>query len=151
MEHWICSFAKRGKVISIDQLPNHKSIVGFVYKITNTETGKFYIGKKDLYHSRKTKISKREKVSTGTRKVFKRVVKESDWLSYYGSSKDLKDDIEKLGKEKFKREILELCCSKKYLSYCELKHQILNDVLVKDSYNGNIMGKFYSRDMQNCK
>jgi hypothetical protein len=151
MEYWICPFAKGGKLKSIDELPQHESLVGFVYKITNTLTGKFYIGKKDFFHSRKSKISKREKLNTGTRKTFKRTIKESDWLSYYGSSKDLKDDVLKFGSQNFKREILEVCCTKKYLSYCEVKHQFLNDVLSSSSYNGNILGKFYPRDLENCK
>lgn len=151
MEHWNCKLIKKGKVSSIEEIPDYQNLVGFVYKITNTLTGKFYIGKKDFYHLRKTKISKREKTTTGTRKTFKRTIKESDWLSYYGSSKDLKDDVLKFGSQNFKREILEFCCTKKYLSYCEVKHQFLNDVLSNNSYNGNILGKFFPRDLDNCK
>lgn len=137
-------------ITRIDQLPNHETLVGFVYKITNLKTGKFYIGKKSLYHSRKKKISATEKRLTGTRKTFRTEVKESDWLHYHGSSKELSADISKLGNKHFKREILELCCSKKYLTYCELSWQVKLDVLKKDSYNGNILGRYYNRDMENC-
>ncbi len=140
------------KVIkSVDDLPNHEEVIGFVYCITNLKTGKFYIGKKSLYHERKTKISKKEKTETGTRKTFKRTVKESDWMTYHGSSADLKADVARLGPENFKREILELCCTKKYLNYCELSHQVKRDVLTSNSYNGNILGRYYGRDMDNCK
>jgi len=140
------------KVISkVEDLPNHEEIIGFVYRITNLKTGKFYIGKKSLYHERKTRISKKEKAETGSRKTFKRVVKESDWMTYHGSSTDLKDDVKRLGPENFKREILELCCTKKYLNYCELAHQVKHDVLMSNSYNGNILGRYYGRDMENCK
>ena len=138
------------RVSSIKDLPNHEALVGFVYKITNLKTGKFYIGQKSLYHSRKKKVTKTEKLLLGTRKKFNTVVKESDWLLYHGSSKDLKDDISKLGNKHFKREIIELCCTKKYLSYCELSWQIKYDVLRENSYNGNILGRYFHRDMQNC-
>lgn len=150
MNNWI--FAPTGKaVLQIEDLPNHDEIIGFVYKITNLKTGKFYIGKKSLHHSRKTRISKKEKATTGSRKIFKKVVKESDWLSYYGSSLDLKHDVESLGPDNFKREILELCCTKKYLAFCELSYQIKHDVLKANCYNGNILGRYYARDMENCK
>lgn len=138
------------EVISIEDLPNFEQAVGFVYKITNTVTGRFYIGKKSLYSERKTKISNREKTQTKTRKTFKRVVKESNWKKYYGSCEELLFEIEVAGPGYFKREILEVCCSKKYLGYCEVAHQMKNDVLTANSYNGNIMGKYFPSDMENC-
>jgi hypothetical protein len=138
------------EVTSIEDLPNYEEAVGFVYKITNTVTGRFYIGKKSLYSERKTKISDREKAQTKTRKTFKRVVKESNWKKYYGSCEELNFEIEIAGPQYFKREILEVCCSKKYLGYCEIAHQIKNDVLTSNSYNGNIMGKYFPSDMDNC-
>lgn len=136
---------------SVEDFPNHEELIGFIYKVTNLKTGKFYIGQKSLYHSRKTRISKKEKATTGSRKIFKKVVKESDWMTYHGSSKELQEDVTRLGPENFKREILELCCTKKYLSFCELSHQIKHDVLKANSYNGNILGRYYARDMENCK
>lgn len=150
MTNWYFPSLKK-KILKVEDFPNHEEIVGFIYKITNLKTGKFYIGQKSLYHKRKTRISKREKSETGTRKVFKQVVKESDWMSYYGSSVDLKADVARLGPENFKREILEICCTKKYLNYCELSHQVKNDVLKGNTYNGNILGRYFARDMENCK
>jgi hypothetical protein len=141
-------FFKRKEIKSIEDFP--KDAIGFIYKITNLETGKMYIGKKVLFFSRKTKISKREKSETGTRKKIKKVIKESNWKDYYGSSQELSDDIMKLGTGSFKREILEVCCNLKYLSYAELKHQIKCEVLENNSYNGNILGKFFKKDTQNC-
>ncbi|MCX2474080.1 hypothetical protein OQZ33_07040 [Pedobacter sp. MC2016-05] len=121
--------------------------VGFIYKITNMLTGKIYIGKKILFNSIKTKISKKEKLETKTRKTFKVVKKESDWLSYYGSSKELTADIELLGVVNFRREIVQLCYSKKEMSYIELEWQIKHDVLRNDTYNANILCKFFRRDL----
>ena len=150
MTNWYLTSPKK-KINTIEDFPNHEEIIGFIYKITNLKTGKFYIGKKSLCTRRKTRISKKEKLQTGTRKVFKQVVKESDWKTYYGSSLDLKADVAKLGPENFKREILELCCTKKYLNYCEFLHQVKYDVLKADTYNGNILGRYYRKDTENCK
>lgn len=135
---------------SIDKMPN--GTFGFIYKITNTKDGRFYIGKKQIISSRKTKISKREKAVTQTRKKFKRVEKESNWLVYNGSCKELNDDIKKIGIQNFKREILMFCCSKKYLTFCELEYQIKHDVLRNDnSYNANILARYFRKDMEPCK
>ena len=49
---------------------------GFVYEITNIQTGKKYIGKK-FFYSQKTKIVKGKK---------KRHKIESDWKTYHGSN-----------------------------------------------------------------
>ena len=142
---------KGEQITQIEDLPNYNYLEGFVYMITCKIDGKIYIGKKTLFFSKKTKISAREKKETKTRKKSKIVIKESDWLSYWGSSVELHEDIKKYGEQNFEREILELCCSKKYLTYCEVKYQIQFDVLNRNTYNSNIFGKFFIRDMQNCK
>ncbi len=64
---------------------------------------------------------------------------DSDWQEYYGSSDALNEDIEKLGREKFKREILFYCKSKAELSYVEAREQFARKVLETDDYyNGHI-------------
>lgn len=147
MNEW---YYANNKISCIEDLPNHENLYGFVYLIQDTETLRSYIGKKILRNTRKKKISQKVKKATGTRKTYERQVKESDWKDYYGSSKELLADIQKYGKQRFKRTILELCCTKKYLSYAEVAWQIKLDVLRSDSYNGNILGRYYTRDMQNC-
>lgn len=104
--------------------------LGFVYKITRKSDGKFYIGQK--------KILKTEKRPPLKGKVRKRkIVKQSDWKTYCGSSNQLKEDIEKYGEDAFSFEILEFCESKWLMSYEELRLQMLNNVMLrKDSYNG---------------
>lgn len=139
---------KNKKITAIDMLPKYHELEGFVYKITNLSTGQIYIGKKSLFHTKKKRISAREKAETKTRKTFEYIKKESDWLKYYGSSKDLTADIKKYGIDNFRREILELCKTKKYLSYAEFAWQVKLDVLRTNSYNGNILGKWYNRDME---
>lgn len=135
------------EINSSDQFP--EGTFGFIYQITcihPTDPSAFrtYIGKKQLSSNRKAKLTKREKSLTeNKRKRFKRVIKETDWLTYWGSSDELKLDIERLGKENFKREILCFVKSKMDLSFWEVHFQIKNDVLFRDSYNKNILGKFY--------
>jgi len=103
---------------------------GFIYEITNTITGKFYIGKKQCLR----KI-KRKPLKGKTRNRIDH--KESDWKSYVGSSNDLLEDIQKYGKENFTFKILKLCNSKWELSYFEAKEQMARDVLlIEGSYNG---------------
>jgi hypothetical protein len=64
---------------------------------------------------------------------------ESDWKDYFGSSDALNEDIEKLGKSKFKREIIFYCKSKAELSYIEAREQFARKVLESDDYyNGHI-------------
>ena len=97
---------------------------GFVYCITNTTTGKKYIGKKFFYSS-KTKQVKGKK---------KRLKVSSDWQTYYGSNEELKKDVIMYGRENFVREILHLCKSKGECGYLEAKEQFVNGVLESDNY-----------------
>ena len=136
---------KQKEINSLDQFP--VGTIGFIYKITNTLNGKIYIGKKALYHSRKTTISKREKATTGTKKRVKIVTKESNWKVYYGSSQSLLNDIEEIGVKHFVREIIEFCHSKKNMTYMEIKYQFKYNVLEIDSYNENIMSRFFKKDL----
>lgn len=100
---------------------------GFVYCIENTINGRKYIGKKLFHHKKILPVTK-------TRKRRRRVLVESDWRNYYGSSDELKADIEKYGAESFTRTILHFCLSKGDCSYMEAKEQIERDVLRDDMY-----------------
>lgn len=122
--------------ITVEQLP--EDCVGFVYIITNLISGRKYIGKKLAKFSRTT--YRVHKLKNGTKKKKKiRSKIDSDWQEYYGSSDELNADIEKLGKENFKREILHYCTSKAETSYLEAKEQFERRVLESDEYyNGHI-------------
>ncbi len=125
--------------------------VAYVYVITHHIPGKsakIYIGKKHLTTKRRSKIGVREKASTGTRKRFKTVTKVSNWQKYWGSSKSLLE-ARKSGIGTWSRAIIEWCHSKKHATYCELKNQFHNRVLEIDSYNDNINGSIYRRDIVN--
>ena len=127
--------------VEVTELP--EDCVGFVYCITNIETGRRYIGKK-LSKFSKTKI-KTVILKNGTKKKKKIKSKiNSDWMEYYGSSNELSEDIKLLGKEKFDREILFFCRSKAECSYVESKEQFFRKVLESDDYyNNNIMCRIH--------
>lgn len=112
--------------------------VGFVYIITNLTNNKKYIGKKLAKFSKTTYKTVKLKNGKKKRKKIKSKI-ESDWQTYYGSSPNLTADIEKLGKEQFKREILHYCKSKAQTSYLEAKEQFDRKVLETADYYNNII------------
>ena len=105
---------------------------GFVYRVINNINGRMYIGQKKLLTSQiKRKAGKRNK----------RVIKESDWRNYWGSNKELLEDIQYYGHLNFTREILHWCKTKGTANYLELKEQILYGVLEHpDLYYNNFIG-----------
>lgn len=107
---------------------------GFVYKITNKLTGEVYIGQKRLHKTVKRPPLKGKKNK-------RHVKKESDWRTYTGSSKRLNEDIQKLGKDNFEFEILELYHSQWELSYAEYKKIILEDAIPNKKYYNEFLGK----------
>jgi len=115
---------------------------GFVYLITEVDTKKKYIGKKNFWRPKVLpKNSKRN------RRVRTRV--ESDWRNYYGSNKEIQLLVEEKGKENYKREILYLCKTKGEMSYYETKLQFDHDVLLKDEYYNEFIGcKIHSKHIR---
>lgn len=106
---------------------------GFVYLLTETSTGKMYIGKKFFWKPKTLPVNKTRK-----RRIKTRV--ESDWRKYYGSSKEVQEIVESHGSEAFSREILKLCKSKGECSYYEAKLQFERDVLLSDDYYNAFIG-----------
>ena len=113
--------------------------VGFVYQITNKTNGRMYIGKKLARF-------KRSRPPLKGRKNKRRYKVDSDWREYYGSSDELTMDVNNLGKDKFKREILFYCRSKAELSYIEAREQFARKVLESnDYYNGHIRVRVHGK------
>lgn len=105
---------------------------GFIYKITNLTNDKKYIGKKQCQSIRKRPPLKGKK-----NKRHEKI--ETDWKTYTSSSNELNKDLEQLGKDSFKFEILRWCDSKWELSYYEARLQFKEEVLLRnDYYNGII-------------
>tara|TARA_B100000073_G_C23454795_1_gene460855 strand:+ start:167 stop:574 length:408 start_codon:yes stop_codon:yes gene_type:complete len=125
------------KGTEITELP--QDVVGFVYEITNNTNGRKYIGKKLARF-------KRSRPPLKGRKNKRRYKVDSDWREYYGSSDDLTIDVNKLGKDKFTREILFFCSSKAELSYVEAREQFARKVLeTNDYYNGHIRVRVHGK------
>ena len=116
-----------------------EGFVGFVYLITNITNNRKYIGKKLTQFKRSKKPLK-------GRTNKRRYTVESDWRDYYGSSDELTADVELLGKDKFKREIMFWCSSKSQLSYIEAREQFTHKVLEsKQWYNGHIRVRVHQK------
>ena len=135
---------KNKEINEISDLPSNT--FGFIYQTTHTPTGKKYIGKKSLIYNLKKKLGKKEKAlweGKGRPPIYKRVLKESDWKTYYGSHSFIKE----ANKEDLTREILKIAYHKKELTYLECKYQFTLGVLESRSYlNDNILGKFFDKD-----
>lgn len=98
--------------------------VGFVYEIHDQFNSRYYIGKKLFTKSKtyqKNKKKKRKRVG-------------SDWDSYYGSNKDLQEEVKLRGESYFTKTILRLCYSKSELNYYETKEIFLRDALLRTDY-----------------
>lgn len=100
---------------------------GYVYLIENLITSRKYIGRKYF-------------TAAGYRQVKgkrKKIRKESDWQTYYGSNETLKAEVAELGEHNFRRTILHLCKSKSECSYFETfeifsRHALLNELYYND-------------------
>jgi len=121
---------------------------GFIYRITNTVNGYDYVGRKYF----KT-IKKRPPLKGKKNK--RRETVETDWKEYWGSSPRLQADIDRLGKDKFTREIIHLCESRGETNYLEAYYQFKEDVLLRENnYNGIIqirLGKNSVKDLKITK
>jgi hypothetical protein len=131
----------------ITELP--EDCVGFVYLITNLTSDRKYVGKKLSKFSKTTYKTVTLKNGTKKKKKIKSKV-DSDWLEYYGSSIELNKDVELLGKENFRREILFFCKSKAECSYVEAREQFTRRVLeTTDYYNGQISVRVHGSHILN--
>lgn len=122
-----------------------KPFAGFVYLITENDTGNKYIGKKMFWRTIKRpplKGKKRKRIE----------VVQSDWQTYFGSSDAVKMLVEEQGEKAFTREIIRLCKTKGEMAYFETKEQFDRDVLLRDDfYNGIIHCRINHRAVSHLK
>lgn len=102
---------------------------GFIYRIIHTQTGREYLGKKQFHSYTRKKIK--------GRKNRKKIIKESNWKKYTGSSKQLNNDIEEFGKDQFKFIIESLHETRGSLFYAEVEKQVKENVLRETLDNGD--------------
>ena len=153
------TWSYQGRVItSISDMP--VGTYGFIYEVIYKPTDTRYIGKKVLYFERNKRLGKKalnalmeERAEKGVRgrvPLKQKVVSESDWVSYFGSQKEIltlsKEDN---AGENWEKRILQFVPNKKLLTYYETKYLFKNGILEdKDSthINDNILGKFFRKD-----
>ena len=113
---------------------------GFLYAIHDEINDMFYIGSK-LFH-------KKVKVQLKSQKAKKEYTNDSNWKSYYGSSKYLSSAIKKHGKSKFGRYLLSTWGTKRSLinEECYLQHQM--NVLTAQKPDGSYW--FYNIFIDKC-
>jgi hypothetical protein len=141
MNNWVY----KGKEIKSFKDLGLETAEGFVYKI-ETECGKKYIGKKNFFSRRKKHFGKKKLAAIKDKrlKTYEYIVKESDWLKYYGSNSKIKELVKK--GVNIKKEILHIAMCKSHLTFLEAKYLFEHNVLNDDNYlNDNILGKFYTK------
>ena len=132
----------------ITDLPDDK--VGFVYLITNLDTGRRYIGKKLSKFSKvKYKVVLQKNGIKKRKKIRSKI--DSDWQTYWSSSPEVQADVKALGPDKFTREILYFADSKGSLSYLEAREQFARQALENPTnwYNGIIQCRIHRSHVVN--
>ena len=123
---------------------------GFIYEVTHIETGKKYLGRKQLISVTRKALGKKELALQTDKRLSKKktVTQETDWKTYYGSHPEIKQMIKDKKQLEFTREILMFVATKKQLTYFEDKYLYMNGVIEPDSmyFNDNISGRFFKKD-----
>ena len=124
---------------------------GFIYEVTHIETGKKYLGRKQLISVTRKALGKKELALQTDKRLSKKktVIQETDWKTYYGSHPEIKQMIKDKKHLEFTREILKFVPTKKQLTYFEDKYLYVNGVIEPGSiyYNDNISGRFFKKDL----
>jgi len=141
----------RGEVI--DSLEDMGAVApfGFIYEVTHIESGKKYLGRKQLISVQKKPLGKKELAELTDKRSSKKktVIKETDWKTYYGSHPEIKQMIKEGKALEFSREILMFVQTKKQLTYFEDKYLYMNEVIEPGSIymNDSISGRFFRKDL----
>ena len=127
-----------GKVFDSSDIQDY---FGFVYHIKNNLNDREYLGRKYFWQFRTPKGKKRK------------VKSESNWKEYYGSCPELKEDIDKFGRENFSRTILSLHKTKGKTNFEETRQLFAYNVLTEGLddgspryYNSNILNRYFRKD-----
>jgi hypothetical protein len=139
----------KGEISDISEIPF--GAFGFVYEVLHKPSGKKYIGRKQLISVTTKALGKKELAEITDKRASKKkkVQKESDWKTYYGSHSEIKQLIKEGKQEEFERKILEFAFAPKHLTYLETKYLFSLEVLENGDvyFNDNILGKFFRKDL----
>jgi hypothetical protein len=123
---------------------------GFIYEVTHIPTGRKYLGKKQLISVQNKPLGKKELAELTDKRASKKkkVIKESDWKTYYGSHPEIKQLIKDKKQSEFTREILIFTPNRKLHTYYENKFLFIKEVIEPDSnyINDNIEGRYFRKD-----
>ncbi len=138
-----------GEISDLSEIPY--GAFGFVYEVLHKPSGKKYIGRKQLISVTTKALGKKELAEITDKRASKKkkVQKESDWKTYYGSHSEIKQLIKEGKKDEFERTIIEFAFSPKHLTYLETKYLFSLGVLENGDvyFNDNILGKFFRKDL----
>lgn len=101
-------------------------LLGFIYVLENKHDGRKYIGKKQFWFKR------------GSYWI------ESDWRTYYGSSRVVSGVVQEYGSDAFDSRILGVFSSKRALRYAETSAIIRSGLYLNQD-------KGYNGEFENCK
>lgn len=124
---------------------NTENIHSIIYLIRNNTP--------EVIEYNKNNIDKKKQFYIGTKQLLKRVKRkplkgktrnrirytDNGVEKYWGSSKELLQDIQKYGIENFTREVIEVCHSKFHAKFAEMMWQINCKVLFDDRYYNGII------------
>jgi len=118
------------------------NVKAFVYLMVFAD-GTKYIGKRNLYSTR------RKKVPGKTRRVV--TTSENDWRKYLSSSKEVKTKLK--AKDKLiTREIIRWCYTLGEATYWELHEQMTNHVLLSDTWlNRWVSARIYKQNLKDME
>jgi hypothetical protein len=137
------------EISDINEIPY--GAFGFVYEVIHLPSGKRYVGRKQLISVTTKALGKKELAQITDKRASKKkkVQKESDWKTYYGSHSEIKQLIKEGKQEEFERKILEFAFAPKHLTYLETKYLFSLGVLENGDvyFNDNILGKFFRKDI----
>jgi len=117
----------KGEPVSEEEVAKH---AGFVYLITDLTNGKKYIGRKYSTFKRKAKKNSRRKTL------------ESDWKTYWSSSKEVQKLVEEKGPENFRREIIVFGKTRGEVNFYEIFAQFFVGVLESDEWMNESINKW---------
>jgi hypothetical protein len=142
------------EISNYDQLRSNSDyfVFGFIYKITYTD-GTHYFGKKNIFKKVKLPELKSGEQRPNSQRVGKNVkgkrvyfdvlTKETDWLTYTGSSEKTE------GLEILNKQILALAESKRELTYLEAKCLFWENAIEDpDCHNSSILNLFFRDNLK---
>lgn len=122
------------KELNLEDIP--EKAIGFIYRIKHLTSGKWYIGRKNLFKSAYKQVKGKKK----------KYMKPTDWKEYWSSSEELQEWVKVEGENAFAKEILfftesasQTLVGEEYALY--ISHSLFDSLCL----NGNIRSKIFKK------